>query len=82
MYFDAVFFATAFMPRFVTLINFLKNFEILSFVAAAEFLIEKLVLKPFLLFGVWLQKEVWLDLFEIHFVPIIMRFGTTVNVVF
>lgn len=45
-------------------------FEILSFVAAAEFQIESLVLKSFLLFGVWLQKGVWLDVFEVHFVTI------------
>ena len=37
MYFGAILFAPALMPSFVTLINFRDHFEILSFVAAAEF---------------------------------------------
>ena len=82
MYFGAVVFALDLMPSFWVLICFREYFEILGFVAATEFEAESLVLKAIFLFGVWLQKGVSLNFFEINFVTIYMRFKNTINTVF
>ena len=82
MYFGKVLFALDLMLSFLVLLCFRDQIEIFSFVAAAKSEIESLVLKTFFLFGVWLQKGVWLDCFENHFITIVMRFNMKGNVAF